>query len=55
MRLKDWADEKAERIFFDVVAEDADPEKVIDAIAKSLRWAATQCANEPITGEVRDP
>ena len=51
MRRKDWADDEAERLF-DLVRDAVDDDLVIGEIGKSLRKAAQDFADEPITGAI---
>lgn len=52
MRRKDWADDEAARLF-DMVRDAVDDYRITDEIAKSLRKAAQDFHDEPVTGPVR--
>ena len=51
MRRKDWADHEADR-FHDMLLDGLEYEEVIEEIAKSLRKAAAEFKDEPVTGPV---
>lgn len=51
MRRRDWADDEAERLF-DLVRDAIDEEAIVGEIGMSLRKAARDLKEEPVTGPI---